>query len=361
MAVLRFDGSRLGKAQRLPGGGALVPAHLARTGVQRYLRDGKEYFEYRPPEEVFSAESLATFQAAPVTLGHPKEPVTPSNWKELSHGAIIGAPGKETQDGAEWVAASVSLQSDQALAAVERGDADEVSVGYFCDVIPREGTTPNGERYDHIQTNIRVNHVALLPEGRARAGRSARLTLDGNETLNEDSMKIRFDGQEYDTASEADMAVMQKRIDERDKLRQDQDEEISQLKTSNGELKGKLDAANQRADAADKALPGLVAAELKFREDMRPLLPEKYDFDGKSTLQVKIDAVKHRAPDASILKQDSIDEKEISGYVRSLKDRPVEVKKVETKDSKDDWRSDHNSILERQLQVTRGYDPKERN
>ncbi len=39
----------------------------------------------------------------------------------------------------------------------------ELSVGYLVDTIEEPGEY-NGERYDAIQTNIRVNHLAVVPE-----------------------------------------------------------------------------------------------------------------------------------------------------------------------------------------------------
>ena len=89
--------------ERLDGwsgiGGAVVDADgflrdspiVARTGVYTYLNPDKTIRrEYRPPEEVFSEESLATFSGKPVTVGHPKDgKVTPESARKLSIGSIL--------------------------------------------------------------------------------------------------------------------------------------------------------------------------------------------------------------------------------------------------------------------------------
>ena len=50
-----------------------------------------------------------------------------------------------------------------AIDAVQRGDAQEVGAGYRVDYRPHSGVTPDGESYDGIQRNIKVNHIALVP------------------------------------------------------------------------------------------------------------------------------------------------------------------------------------------------------
>ena len=63
----------------------------------------------------------------------------------------------------------------QAIAAMKAGKA-ELSCGYVCDLEDAPGVTPEGERYDSIQRNIRGNHVALVAQG--RAGKEVRVRVD---------------------------------------------------------------------------------------------------------------------------------------------------------------------------------------
>jgi hypothetical protein len=156
-----------------------VPASVARTGVQVYTdAAGREVREYRPPEEVFSPESIASLAGIPVTVGHPGT-VDSTNWQKHARGHVSDAPPGRRPDGAhEWLEPSVYVADGPTLGRVESGDLVEVSMGYTADVIAESGTAPNGERYDAVQRNIRFNHLALLQDGRARAGRGARLRLD---------------------------------------------------------------------------------------------------------------------------------------------------------------------------------------
>lgn len=350
--ALRFDRSKLGALKRLPAGGASVPARVSRTGVQTYRDEatGALVREYRPPSEVLDAGSLASFVGAPATIGHPKEGfVTPENWGRLAQGAMYARPAAENVDGEEYVTGDLALTTKQALDGVENGDLTEISVGYTCDTVDEPGVTPRGEKYDRIQTNIRANHIALLPAGNARAGRHARLKLDGNESQRSEFMKIRYDGVEYDTSSEADMQVLQRRIADDETKRTDEVSRIASLEKENGELQGKLDTANKRADEAEKNVPERVSGELKFREDMTKIgLPKDYSFDTKTRVQVKLDAIRHRNDKSPILGEKDPSEARIDGYLAHMLEvatESYEPKKPVEKTDDDDWRKRHDEKL----------------
>jgi hypothetical protein len=187
-AVQRFDVGRLDRAKRTGAGGARVAASVSRTGVQSYTDErGRVVREYRPPEAVFAPESLATLGSIPVTVGHPPGGVTPQNYRQLSVGHVSDGPAGRRADGpAEWLETAVVVNDAATLQRIELPPTDpkalvEVSMGYLADVIPEAGIAPDGQHYDAKQTNIRFNHLALLPSGHARAGSGARLRLDGNQ------------------------------------------------------------------------------------------------------------------------------------------------------------------------------------
>ena len=87
--VQRFDVGSVRGVVRTPQGGLRVPAAVTRTGVFRYVDvNGREVREYRPADEVFAPESLATLRGAPVTDLHPTEPVTAATWSALAKGHV---------------------------------------------------------------------------------------------------------------------------------------------------------------------------------------------------------------------------------------------------------------------------------
>jgi hypothetical protein len=150
----------------LKDGTVRLPAYIGRTGVQLYTYDdGTVVREYRPPEEVFSPESLATWPALALTILHPSEPVSPQNWSALAKGHVGDDPRKDGQ----FLAVDVVVKDAAAIAALGESLV-EVSCGYFCQLDPTPGVSPEGEEYDVIQRGIIGNHVALGPEGWGRAG-----------------------------------------------------------------------------------------------------------------------------------------------------------------------------------------------
>lgn len=292
--------SRLGKFSRTGAGGVRVPATISRTGVQIY--DGGVR-EYRPDSEVFAAASLDSLAAVPVTRGHPSEPVTPENWKQLSLGHVSErAPERARVDGSphDWVKADVVISDGDTIAASERGDVLEVSAGYSCELDFTPGVTPAGEKYDAVQRNIRFNHLAVLGPGeRARAGAEARLRLDqqNNTEENHNVVKIVIDGVEFEKGSDAHIAAVQAA----DKRKHDA--ALAAKEAERVALQAKYDAALAERDAAKtdaetakkdsspEKVEVLVRDALQLRADAGKLLAADYKFEGKSAHQVRIDAV----------------------------------------------------------------------
>ncbi len=149
----------------------------ARSGIQIYTgrQVGKPSLDqvrvWRPEEEVFSKDSMATFGHRPLTFGHPKELVTSKTWRDQ---AVGNMDGDVARDG-EFIRVSVLIMDDATIGKVADGTA-ELSAGYTCDLAWESGETPQGLKYDAIQRNIRVNHLAVVDT--ARGGPSLRIGDD---------------------------------------------------------------------------------------------------------------------------------------------------------------------------------------
>lgn len=312
---------------RTPSGGARVPLFVARSGVQVYRGpDGREVREYRPDSEVFAPESLATLTGAPVTIGH-RGLVSPKNWRSVAHGAVTGAPERVEESGVPFVSAHADLTSEESIAKADSGELAEVSAGYTCDVDETPGIAPDGERYDRIQRSIRFNHIALGPVGFARAGRSARLRLDGNES--EDRTMIKIGTESFDVSTDEGRAACQTRIDGLASA-------LTAANAATGEAAAKLaaaeakadaeraraDAATVRADAAEKSVAERADSVIAFRSDMRSVLGDSYDFAGKSDRQVRLDAIAAVEPTAKP-REDASDDY-VAAYLDALRAKPRE-------------------------------------
>lgn len=227
----RSDQVEIQRIRRTPQGGLRVDAYPTREGVFTYRqRDGSERRELRLPEEVYAADSLASLRSAPVTDGHPAEPVNPENWKTLS----IGHMAEDVRPERPFVSASALVQDAGAISKIEREELREMSCGYECELDETPGIW-QGQHYDAIQREIRYNHVALGPKGWGRAGPSVALRLDEKDTPMTEPITpkpaetpavpapvmVRIDEKDYVKGSDEHIAVLALRADNAEKALKD--------------------------------------------------------------------------------------------------------------------------------------------
>lgn len=175
-----FFTTRLGETRYLQADGSLLckDVPIARTGTQVYLPEevGLEpdssgtVTVWRTEDEVFSPETIASFEGVAVTLGHPEGDngeivfVNPSNFAELSHGHIQNVR-RGTGDKADLLIADVLVKRQEAIDAINAGLTD-VSCGY--DALYKQLAPGKGKQYQ-----ITGNHLAVgIDRGRA-GGRCA--------------------------------------------------------------------------------------------------------------------------------------------------------------------------------------------
>lgn len=293
--VSRFDVGELRASVNEDGYLEDVPV-VGRVGIQLYRNpDGSVRRELRPPEEVFNADSLASFKGKPITLGHPGA-VNSRNSRKHQVGTMLDVGRKDGSN----VAVPIIIHADEAISQAKSGRARQLSLGYRLDLEERRGwfnrktqevvfrddesdRFPDGyisadwEEFDAVQRNIRINHLALV--SKARAGDVATLNLDGDEeiTLDDDDnqpkgktmQKLRLDnGLEYDASPEvvvAFNALKQDAEDANTKLSEAQTTistitaERDTLKADAAEFENKLKQAREDAEKTIKARTELEA------------------------------------------------------------------------------------------------------
>ena len=135
---------------------------IARTGPQEYLA-GELELEGDPeriilvdrlPEDVFDQAALASFEGKPVTDNHPSENVGPENYAAYSKGHV-----QNVRQAGDYILGDLYITDAALISDVKNGVKREVSCGYLCNYQPA-GT-------GYRQKNIRGNHVAIVPKGRA--------------------------------------------------------------------------------------------------------------------------------------------------------------------------------------------------
>jgi len=178
---LHYYGTRLSEniSRREPEGYLLcLNVPVARTGTQDYLPEelglpgigppschpersrgisSDLISVYRPEEEVFSPETLASFEGMPVTNDHPPDGVDIGNIRALQKGHahnVRRGSGEES----DLLLADLII-TDPTLIDLILDGKREISCGYTYELCEENG--------QYIQRKIRGNHVAVVDAGRA--------------------------------------------------------------------------------------------------------------------------------------------------------------------------------------------------
>ena len=266
-------------AEKTAEGFLVARAPVTSIGVFSYRNpDGSERRELRLPEEVFNSDSLASLRLKPLTLLHPEEAVTPENIEALQ----VDSVGSDVTTDSYRVYVSLAATKKDGIDAVENGTARSLSCGYTCDIEWSSGDWM-GMHYDCIQRNIRYNHVALVPAG--RAGDDARIRMDSAGVPDpesytkqkDDEMNLKtvhLDGADFQAEPQVIAALdkSQKRCDELtkelDQARKDSADKVKSLESQVSTLQGERDSMKERLDQAEKDMPSRIDAAVKARLDI---------------------------------------------------------------------------------------------
>ena len=167
---MQYYGTRLSEniSKREPEGYLLcLNVPVARTGAQEYLPGelglpppcGPGLVSVRrPPEEVFSPATIASFEGMPVTDDHPPEGVDISNIRAFQKGHAHNVR-RGTGGEADLLLADLIITDPVLIGEILNGGKREISCGYTYDLCEENG--------QYIQRQIRGNHVAVVDAGRA--------------------------------------------------------------------------------------------------------------------------------------------------------------------------------------------------
>lgn len=264
----------------------MVTAQLTRAGVFNYeTRGGPMRREWRPEEEVFRTDSLATFAHAPVTLNHPppgplgSRKISASTWKRDAVGHAVGMPRRE----GDQAVADLLIRDGAVVEQIKAGKIRHISLGYEQDYDPTPGTTPAGERFDGVQRNIRGNHIALLPAGtQPRGGENCTLRLDAQG--DEESGAVNSGGMDLNEA----LALLEALKTENAKLRTDAAEVPvlrASLVTANAAIEPAALDALLVARAAKTAKATEIATKRALIKTRSPGLAERVDAFSVETVE----------------------------------------------------------------------------
>lgn len=286
---------------RICADGCLVADVLAaRTGIQSYLgrevdpenvhglRDRATVNVYRPADEVFSRDSMASYSAAPVTVDHPSVMVDASNWKRHGVGEING---DVVRDG-ERIRVPLIVRDASAVAKAQTSHK-QLSMGYACNLDFTPGTAPDGTAYDAVQRDIRINHIALVPA--ARGGPELRIV---DERPKETAMKIKIGDAEVDsTNGEAVRIAVDSLNSKLGTLTADLATTKTAIETKDGEIAA-LNAKLKDAEVTPERLQKLADARAQVIARAQILQPG-ITVDGKTDAEIRKEAVSAKLGDVA--------------------------------------------------------------
>ena len=124
----------------------------------------KIYYGLRDPDEL--AKGAGTFNGLPLLLEH-----HPTDAENLPKEWVVGSMGTDAVFEKPYLKNSLTVTDAQAIQYIEDGTAKEISCSYRFtpDFTAGEYTEADGSKvhYDFVMRDIKGNHVALVPEGRA--------------------------------------------------------------------------------------------------------------------------------------------------------------------------------------------------
>ena len=167
---MHYYGTRLSEnISRRPEGYLLcLNVPVARSGTQEYLPEelglpapatGPPVISvYRPEEEVFAPETIASFEGMPVTNDHPPDGINLENIRSLQKGHAQNVR-RGTGNDADLLLADLMITDARLIHLILNEGKREISCGYTYELCQEE------DRF--IQRKIRGNHIAVVDAGRA--------------------------------------------------------------------------------------------------------------------------------------------------------------------------------------------------
>lgn len=311
-----------------------VPGRVARTGVQDYLAcelglDGdpnRIVRVMRPESEVFKQSSLDTYNGVDVTIEHPQSLVTADTYKAVTAGVVrsVGA-----RDG-DFVQCELLVKDQAAIDAINSGKV-QLSAGYTS--VYKDA--PADADYEFIQTDIKINHVALVD--RARAGNQAKL-FDNKPTGDNMPVKVVLDsGRTVEIADEAVATLVTDTVERLQQAVKDAEAKASKTEAEKDAMKEDLE--EEKKKSSDAAISARVADIAKTMDAARKVAGDTFACDSLDIVTIQREALKIARPKRAF-------DGKSNEYITAAFDMEMEEDEDEKKDKKKSTDSQHSQFAQ---------------
>ncbi len=216
----------------------------------------------RGEDVLFDPKTIASAESKPITDDHPDDWVNPENWKELSKGTGQNVRRGDGID-SDYLLADLLITDKDTIQAVIDGKV-EISLGYDADYT--EVSKGKG-----LQSNIVINHIALVDKGRCGSRCSIGDSFMSSKTKQKEPWYQSLLGLKRTVDQAVEEAKKTSDTDEEDP--ETEDEEPEEEKTKTGDAKFQADM-RKFMKTMDSRLTALEKKKTKDSED-----PEKIETD----------------------------------------------------------------------------------
>lgn len=371
---------------------------IARAGVFQYFNnDGSVIHEAKLPEDIFSTKTIATANGVPITDFHPKyndEPilVDSKNYSQYVRGTISDPKVEKNEITNEpELNAFVTVYDSDLIKKIKNKQQNQASIGFVHTVDAKPGSY-KGVSYDLAQKNIMINHVALVPEG--RAGESVKIHIDkkGKTTM---SKKWIIEGDEniktltyrkYDGSTDIqvdpdihqelmsvrnDAKDISKKFDVLEKENTELKEKIEKVKADANndpekeDLVNQLEIANDKADewrkkhdALEASIPELVEQNTSDRVELVEFaksVDTDMKVDGLTNREIKLQVIAKGLPFKSGIKVDSMSDEIVEARFDAACELLREKATHNDNNGRTSFKIDRNTIEEKKAALQNVY------
>ena len=267
----------------------------------------------RTIEELSKPDTLKSIDGMPITITHPdKKSVDATDWKNKT----VGHVQNPRADG-NYIVCDAYIQDASAIELLKNKDIRELSVGYE----PADIQEINGQFY---HKNIRVNHVAIVAEG--RAGSDCRL----NDSKSKTGEKMKFQAKKAWLVD-----AIKKLLTDSGLSAEEINKKIDELMAQLEEVQGKEDdESKSKAEALQKQIDELKA-QLEALNDDTPNTGDDQKDAQIVALTAELEAVKKERDELKARVEELEAEKDKDNIINDAKTRFPKVKLTDAKSARD--------------------------
>lgn len=267
----------------------------------------------RTIEELSKPDTLKSIDGMPITITHPdKKSVDATDWKNKT----VGHVQNPRADG-NYIVCDAFIQDKSAIELLKDKDIRELSVGYE----PADIQEINGQFY---HKNIRVNHIAIVAEG--RAGSDCRL----NDSKSKTGVKMKLKAKRKGIVD-----ALKKLLTDSDLSAEEINKKIDELMAQLEEVQGKEDEESKsKAEELQKQIDELKA-QLEALNDDDPNAGDDQKDAQIAALTQELEEVKKERDELKARVEELEAEKDMGSVINDAKARFPKVKLNDAKSARD--------------------------